>query len=101
MAEARYDAVADFYTAAFGTIDDPATAVMLDLLGSPAGLSVLDIACGHGRVTRELARRGPAITTKDDGAPTPRCPRYAIRSARTIAWVHLPQRLPPARPVAR
>jgi len=26
MAEARYDAVADFYTAAFGTIDDPASA---------------------------------------------------------------------------
>jgi hypothetical protein len=37
MAEARYDAVADFYAAAFDDIDDPATGALLDLLGPPAG----------------------------------------------------------------
>jgi ubiquinone/menaquinone biosynthesis C-methylase UbiE len=38
---------------------------LLDLLGPPGGLPVLDIACGHGRVTRELARRGATATGVD------------------------------------
>ena len=38
---------------------------MLDLLGSPAGLRVLDLACGHGRLTRELARRGALVLGVD------------------------------------
>jgi SAM-dependent methyltransferase len=59
MTEARYDAVADFYLTGFDSIaDDPASLALLDLLGMPAGLRVLDVACGHGRITRELARRG-------------------------------------------
>jgi len=62
MAEARYDAVADFYTTAFDELDEPASAA---LLGPPAGLRVLDIACGHGRLTRELARRGAVVTGAD------------------------------------
>jgi ubiquinone/menaquinone biosynthesis C-methylase UbiE len=65
--EARYDAVADFYAAGFDTIDDPASAALLDLTGPPAGLRILDLACGHGRVqlpqrvpqARALARRAP------------------------------------------
>jgi ubiquinone/menaquinone biosynthesis C-methylase UbiE len=62
---ARYDAVADFYEAGFSDTADPVVAALLDLLGSPAGLRVLDIACGHGRVTRELARRGAAVMGVD------------------------------------
>ena len=65
MAEARYDAVADFYATAFDELDEPASAALLDLLGPPAGLRVLDIACGHGRLTRELARRGAVVTGAD------------------------------------
>jgi hypothetical protein len=47
MAQARYDAVADFYASGFDSIDDPATWALLDLLGPVAGLRVLDVACGH------------------------------------------------------
>ena len=65
MAEARYDAVADFYVAGFDSTDDPAAAALLDLLGPPAGLDILDVACGHGRITRELARRGAGLTGID------------------------------------
>ncbi|HEX7745974.1 MAG TPA: class I SAM-dependent methyltransferase [Micromonosporaceae bacterium] len=62
---ARYDAVADFYDAGFSDPADPAVAALLELLGPPAGLNVLDIACGHGRVSRELARRGATVTGVD------------------------------------
>lgn len=65
VAEASYDAIAEFYASGFDTIDDPATAALLELLGPPAGLRILDVACGHGRVTRELARRGADVTGID------------------------------------
>jgi SAM-dependent methyltransferase len=62
---ARYDAVADFYRRGFDSLADPATRALLDLLGPVSGLRVLDVACGHGRVTRELARRGAQATGVD------------------------------------
>jgi SAM-dependent methyltransferase len=65
MADARYDAVADFYVAEFDTVADPATQALLSLLGPAAGLRVLDAACGHGRISRELARRGAEVTGVD------------------------------------
>jgi SAM-dependent methyltransferase len=65
MLGARYDAVADFYEAGFSDRDDPVLVSLLDLLGSPNGLRVLDIACGHGRVARELARLGATVTGVD------------------------------------
>ncbi len=65
MAQARYDAVADFYIEGFDSIDDPASRALLDLLGPVAGLQVLDVACGHGRITRELARRGASVVGID------------------------------------
>ena len=68
MPEARYDAVADFYATAFNAIDNPAGAALLNLVGSPAGLRILDLACGHGRITRELARRGADVTGADISA---------------------------------
>ncbi len=64
--EARYDSVADFYeTFAPDRYDDPAMLALLRLLGDVGGLSVLDMACGHGRLTRELARRGANVTGVD------------------------------------
>jgi 2-polyprenyl-3-methyl-5-hydroxy-6-metoxy-1,4-benzoquinol methylase len=65
MAGPRYDAVADFYISAFSTADDPASLALLELLGPLAGLHVLDVACGHGRISRELARREATVTGID------------------------------------
>jgi SAM-dependent methyltransferase len=65
MVQARYDAVAEFYIEGFDSIDDPASRALLDLLGPAAGLHVLDVACGHGRITRELARGGASVVGID------------------------------------
>lgn len=65
MAHARYDAVADFYVAGFGSTDDSVSQALLGLLGPLTGLDVLDVACGHGRITRELARRGANVVGID------------------------------------
>ncbi len=63
---ARYDEVADFYeTFAPDTYDDPPSAALLGLVGEVSGLRLLDLACGHGRMTRELARRGASIVGLD------------------------------------
>lgn len=65
MAKARYDAVADFYAAGFDSMDDSVSQALLGLLGPVTGLQVLDVACGHGRITRELARRGADVVGID------------------------------------
>lgn len=62
----RYDAIADFYEAfAPDEYDEPLTAALLDLIGDVSGLRLLDIACGHGRLSRELARRGAEVVGVD------------------------------------
>jgi ubiquinone/menaquinone biosynthesis C-methylase UbiE len=65
MRSARYDAVADFYDASFSDPRDPVLTVLLDLLGPPQGRRVLDLACGHGRVAREVARLGATVIGVD------------------------------------
>src|SRR5580692_1749767 len=65
MAVARYDAVADFYISGFNSTGDSVSLALLDLLGPVAGRRVLDVACEHGRITRELARRGADVTGID------------------------------------
>ena len=66
MAEARYDAVADFYEAGWRDAnDDPVSGRLFDMLGEVGGVRVLDLACGHGRIARELARRGAHVTGVD------------------------------------
>jgi 2-polyprenyl-3-methyl-5-hydroxy-6-metoxy-1,4-benzoquinol methylase len=89
MAQARYDAIADFYVTGFDSLDDPASRALLDLLGPVAGLEILDVACGHGRITRELARRGANVTGVDVSA---KLISYAIEAERTeplgIRYLH-------------
>jgi SAM-dependent methyltransferase len=66
MAQARYDAVAEFYQVGFSELaGDPAGAALLTLLGDVSGQRILDMACGHGRISRELADRGGDITGVD------------------------------------
>jgi SAM-dependent methyltransferase len=63
---ARYDEIADFYEAfAPDVYDDPPTSALLSLAGAVAGLRLLDLACGHGRLARELARRGAQVVGVD------------------------------------
>ena len=64
MAVARYDAVVEFYSDNFSAVDGVLT-TLLDLVGPVEGRAVLDLACGHGRATRELARRGADATGVD------------------------------------
>jgi SAM-dependent methyltransferase len=65
---ARYDQVADSYATEFGSADDPVSRAVLALVGSVAGQRVLDIACGHGRLTRQLASGGGRVTGVDISA---------------------------------
>ncbi|TYB66068.1 class I SAM-dependent methyltransferase [Nonomuraea sp. PA05] len=66
---ARYDDIADFYAAGWtDDIDDPASRRLLDLVGPVAGRRVLEIACGHGRISRALARRGAEVVGADISA---------------------------------
>ena len=63
---ARYDAIADLYAAAVGdNVVDSVAACLLDLLGPVRGRRVLDLACGQGRLSRELARRGATVVGCD------------------------------------
>src|SRR5438093_12673712 len=62
----RYDAAADFYEGfAPDRYDDPPMRALLGLLGDVSGLRLLDLACGHGRLSRELARRGARVVGLD------------------------------------
>jgi SAM-dependent methyltransferase len=62
----RYDEMADFYEQRSGrSVSDPATAALLDLVRHVRGLGLLEVACGQGRVARELARRGAVVTGLD------------------------------------
>ncbi|WP_170223435.1 class I SAM-dependent methyltransferase [Nonomuraea turkmeniaca] len=63
---ARYDDVADFYAAGWtDAVDDPASVRLLALLEPIADRRVLEIACGHGRISRALARRGADVVGVD------------------------------------
>src|SRR5437763_10513637 len=63
---ARYDPIADFYEDfASGAPSGAVDMALLDLAGDMTGLRLLDLACGHGRFARELARRGAAVVGID------------------------------------
>lgn len=51
--------MADFYVQGWpDTYDDVVSEALLSVLGPVEDLAVLDVACGHGRYTRAIARRG-------------------------------------------
>ena len=63
---ARYDEIANFYDDAVGDdLSDPAAAALLRLIPEVRERRVLDLACGQGRVSRELARRGAVVVGAD------------------------------------
>jgi len=62
---ARYDHVAATYAAAPDDLSTPAVAALLTMVGAVDGRRVLDLACGHGLVARELARRGAQVVGLD------------------------------------
>ena len=62
----RYDEIADFYEASWSDhCADPVSIALIDLVASLRGSRVLDLACGHGRIGRELARRGAEVVVLD------------------------------------
>jgi ubiquinone/menaquinone biosynthesis C-methylase UbiE len=67
IVSARYDKIADFYTAKTGdAVTDAATSGLLDLLPHDLrGKRLLDLACGSGRISRVLARRNATVIGMD------------------------------------
>jgi SAM-dependent methyltransferase len=63
---ARYDEIATFYETATGAdATDPAARAVLGMVEGVHGQQILDLACGHGRLSRELARRGARVIGVD------------------------------------
>ena len=66
MRKARYDIVADWYTHWVGDGNGLIADGVGDLVPPMVcGARVLDVACGHGRVSRAMARLGAAVTGVD------------------------------------
>ncbi len=69
QAEARYDSIAEWYAEwAEGGVALFAAEPLRSLVGDVAGRQVLDLACGHGAMTRLLAGWGATVTGTDIAA---------------------------------
>lgn len=63
---ARYDAFASCYDGQVGELDDDLVAAsLLGLIGDVKGQRILDLGCGQGRISRELARLGNDVVGVD------------------------------------
>jgi len=69
MGTARYDEIAGAYADRPDDYSVPATVALLELLGPVKGQRVLDLACGHGLITRHLARQGADVVGIDISDP--------------------------------
>src|SRR5947209_4014940 len=87
---ARYDPIADFYADfASGPPTKPVDLALLDLVGDVSGLRLLDLACGHGRFARALARRGAEVVGIDISAALIAKARAAENAAPLgVTYVH-------------
>ncbi|MGH9225350.1 MAG: class I SAM-dependent methyltransferase [Acidimicrobiales bacterium] len=87
---ARYDAIADSYALrAHDNYDDEHDRILHELLGRPTGQRLLDLACGHGRISRELARGGAELVGLDISARLlDHAKRAEQRSPLGIVYVH-------------
>ncbi len=68
MGKAAYDAIAGWYDAcvrASALAGDVVLPPMFGLIGDMQGQAICDLACGQGRIARELARRGARVTGID------------------------------------
>jgi ubiquinone/menaquinone biosynthesis C-methylase UbiE len=65
MTSPRYDRIAESYGSGDDDYTTPPVAALLELLGSVEGERVLDLACGHGVITRQLARLGASVVGLD------------------------------------
>lgn len=68
MSIAAYDTIAEWYdetVCASGSSSDPVMGAVLELAGEVTSREVCDLACGQGRVARELARRGARVVGID------------------------------------
>jgi len=90
MTPVRYDAIADFYESfAPDAYDDSVAVALLDAVGDIKGLRLLDLACGHGRMSREMARRGAQVTGIDlSAALLERARRREQANPLGITYVH-------------
>lgn len=62
----RYDEIADFYDNFVGDdVSDSVAEAVFGLAGDVSGARVLELACGQGRVSRELTRRGASVVGAD------------------------------------
>ncbi|HET7016587.1 MAG TPA: class I SAM-dependent methyltransferase [Streptosporangiaceae bacterium] len=91
MVRSRYDDIADFYIDCARSLDDPGSQALLALLGPVEDLRVLDVACGHGRLTRELARAGarnPTIGVDSSAALLSRAEEAELENPLGIRYIH-------------
>jgi SAM-dependent methyltransferase len=68
---------------------DSVSVALFGLLGSVRGARVLDLACGHGRITRELAQRGAKVVGLDfSGALLDRARALEATDRLRITYIH-------------
>lgn len=68
MSEASYDAIASWYDDIVRTdklINNLVVSSLLELIGDVSGQQACDLACGQGRIARELAQRGAEVVGID------------------------------------
>jgi len=85
---ARYDAVADSYAPGADRYEGSAVSTLLALIGTDIGGHALDLACGHGLLARELARRGATVAGIDLSQELLERARSHDDGANTIEYIH-------------